>query len=306
MIDKDNGNLKEVEYPVFHFTERHKCVCCGSNDLSIVMEREFVESCVFDFINEYYKGKITKNSLGDHKYTIARCNECKFLFQKYILDSDGMFYLYENVIDPIHSLNKKERAPYSQFRDILKSASVVVEFFPGRKPREVSVLDFGMGWGHWAVAASALGLMVKGVELSQQRILFAKQKGVDVITDFKNDETKFDFINTDQVFEHLEDPLDTGKILYDKLNQGGILKIFVPNGSNAENDLNRPGWQASKNHLHPLEHINCFNWNSLNMLAKRLNLRPATASDFKKLRSKLRALRQLHFIRNPSWYFVKD
>ncbi len=71
----------------------------------------------------------------------------------------------------------------------------------------------------------------------------------------------------DQVFEHLPKPRETLEELAQTLRPGRILRIAVPNGEGLDRDMRRTDWQASKDALHPLEHINCFTSRTLKTLA---------------------------------------
>ena len=53
----------------------------------------------------------------------------------------------------------------------------------------------------------------------------------------------------------------------------GIIYIYVPNGFNIEKKFLNKNWIASKDALHPLEHINCFKRYSLKILAKETNMK---------------------------------
>ena len=66
-----------------------------------------------------------------------------------------------------------------------------------------------MGWGNWLLAAKALGVSVFGPQLSEERVKYAKKNGITVITWDEIQGSNFDYINTDQGFEHLPQPLET-------------------------------------------------------------------------------------------------
>ena len=50
----------------------------------------------------------------------------------------------------------------------------------GRRPSEVCILDFGMGWGRWPRMAAAFGMQAFGVELSTAQAEYASAQGVQV------------------------------------------------------------------------------------------------------------------------------
>ena len=149
----------------------------------------------------------------------------------------------------------------------------------GGPPSSLSFFDFGMGWSRWALMAKAFGCDSYGTELSQARIEHARAGGITVLTWEQIPEHRFDFINTEQVFEHLPQPLATLKHLVQALKPAGLLKIRVPTAGDIERRLGLMDWTApktSKNSLNPvapLEHINFYRRTSLLTLAERAGMR---------------------------------
>ncbi|MFA6529243.1 MAG: class I SAM-dependent methyltransferase, partial [Candidatus Gracilibacteria bacterium] len=199
------------------------------------------------------------------------CRNCGFVWQKYILDEDLMSELYDKWISPECSLKKQEN-----LEDLMHSYTgecrTVIKML-SKSPNRLAMLDFGMGWGNWCLAAKRLGCNVTGYEISEERTQYARKHGIDVVNnldDIKN--LEFDFINCEQVMEHIPNPLATLKILAAKLKDNGILRISVPNGAKIEKELKNDCWKASKNAIHPLEHINCFEHKTLKRLAESASL----------------------------------
>lgn len=178
-----------------------------------------------------------------------------------------MFHLYEDWISAEHSLAKKQYADAGLFkrysRDIEGLASIV-----NKKPCDTRVLEFGSGWGYWARLAQAYGFDVEGVELSRVRREYSQARCLNV-SETLDDlcEKKFDVIYSNQVFEHIDDPRAVLHKLVKFLADDGVIKISVPNGRNMLKKVSRPDWVASKDALHPLEHVNCFTRKSLASLA---------------------------------------
>jgi 2-polyprenyl-3-methyl-5-hydroxy-6-metoxy-1,4-benzoquinol methylase len=76
--------------------------------------------------------------------------------------------------------------------------------------------------------AKAYGCNSFGFEVSKQKREFARKNGITAIDQLAG--KSFDFINTEQVLEHVLYPQDTVKMLCESLKPGRILKISVPNG----------------------------------------------------------------------------
>jgi SAM-dependent methyltransferase len=85
---------------------------------------------------------------------------------------------------------------------------------------------------------------------------------------------RFDFINTEQVFEHIPEPLETLRHLIKSLETNGIIKISVPTANDVDRRLKIMDWEApidSRNSLDPvtpLEHINYFKRSSIRIRYK--------------------------------------
>jgi 2-polyprenyl-3-methyl-5-hydroxy-6-metoxy-1,4-benzoquinol methylase len=143
----------------------------------------------------------------------------------------------------------------------------------------VRVLDFGLGWSEWANMARAFGCHVVGSELSPARIEYARSIGIEIVEWHEIPKQRFHFINTEQVFEHLVDPLDTLKHLASALEDEGLIKVSVPDAGRALKTLEKKrSFKAlslsEAMSITPLEHINCFEHHSLVAMAKNAGLRP--------------------------------
>jgi len=121
--------------------------------------------------------------------------------------------------------------------------------------------------------AKAFGCNSYGTELSETRIKYAESHGIKVITWDEILNYSFDFINTEQVFEHIPEPLETLFHLKKSLKSEGLIKIDVPNGDDIKRRLRILDWTAPKgsrnclNPASPLEHINCSNRTSIIRMA---------------------------------------
>ncbi|HPD58019.1 MAG TPA: class I SAM-dependent methyltransferase [Smithellaceae bacterium] len=124
----------------------------------------------------------------------------------------------------------------------------------------------------------AFGCDSVGLELSTERIENAKLNGIKVITWNEIPDQRFDFINTEQVFEHIPEPLQTLRHLKTALKTDGILKISVPTANDINRRLKIMDWKAPKgtsnslNPVAPLEHINYFTRSSLVTMASKAGM----------------------------------
>jgi 2-polyprenyl-3-methyl-5-hydroxy-6-metoxy-1,4-benzoquinol methylase len=166
------------------------------------------------------------------------------------LDEAGMQALYLNWIDQAQSLQKKQTANsrlYSQYAGQVHTLSRMID----KRPDQIRVLDFGMGWGYWSRMAQAHGLNIDDLAIV---------------------EDDFDFIYANQVFEHLSNPVQTLQALCQRLKPTGFVYIRVPDGRGVASDLAQQGWTPDLDAIHPLEHINCFTRKTLIELGARAGL----------------------------------
>jgi SAM-dependent methyltransferase len=255
---------------VAHFILRDACPVCGEGAHRVLRSLPFAAPEVWEFLESYYAGRIPKQDVEGGLYEIRRCEACGFLWQAWHLDAQGMQRLYEEWISAEESLAKKTRAGVALFDAYAREASAIAHRL-GRRPGEIRVLDFGMGWGAWCRMAQAYGYDVAGFELSQRRCDYARAQGIRVI-DSLDALGRYGFINCHHALEHVPDPFDTIARLVRALEPGGILRVSVPDGRGIAELLRRPEWRAGKDALHPLEHLNAFTPDTLERLLQRAGL----------------------------------
>jgi SAM-dependent methyltransferase len=104
--------------------------------------------------------------------------------------------------------------------------------------------------------------------------------GLHVLTADEVRSLQFDFISTEQVVEHLPQPREAVLELIKCLAPGGVLKISVPDGGGIKKTLRSWTWREAMTRrneimpVQPLEHLNCFNSNSLGQFARGCGLKP--------------------------------
>jgi 2-polyprenyl-3-methyl-5-hydroxy-6-metoxy-1,4-benzoquinol methylase len=219
------------------------------------------------FLEKYYSGAADVRSLAKGRYTLLHCQTCASCFQQHILNDQGMDALYEKWIPVEDSFRKKAQAPLSVRVGYARQCTQIVRALK-RPPHEIQVLDFGMGWGTWLMMARAFGMQVTGLELSPKRVEYARSNGLRVVTPEEIAPETIDFINAEQVFEHLPEPITALQSCYRWLKAGGILRIAVPNGSKVSRITAQKKWHFDTMPTIPLEHINTFTPQSLHRFAE--------------------------------------
>ncbi len=283
----------------FRFIERRHCPSCGGDRVDDKVALPFAEGEAWAFLERYYDGRISREMLGDSVYVISGCRDCGLHFQRHALDAAGMEYLYEVAIAPQASLAKREQAGPAYFAGLVRNAGQVAALVPSARARDVRVLDFGMGWGHWAAAAKALGHTVHGAEISPRRIAFAASLGVLAVDLADLEADAFDYIQAEQVFEHLAEPDAMLAVLVRLLRPGGVIRIAVPDGEVTSAKL-KAGWRVAKDELHPLEHLNAYTRRGLDGLAARHGLAPVPPGWATRLKRLVRPRRPV-----PGGYYRK-
>jgi 2-polyprenyl-3-methyl-5-hydroxy-6-metoxy-1,4-benzoquinol methylase len=261
----------------YGFVERANCPLCGSKAAASVYRNGFDEGAIGRFIASYYP--VDPVELAAAPFELMRCPQCSLIYQRFAGDDRLLGELYGKWIN---DFNLPEADPQYQ-ADVsapLRSRDgheiMVAADFLGTAPEKMTVLDFGMGWGLWARIARQLGCASYGQELAEERVAYAKDHGIVPIAAEDLGTPMFDFINTEQVMEHVRDLALTAALLAASLRPGGILKVSVPNAARAMGvvaALRSGRCRGTLDELmlvHPLEHVNSFNRRALIRLAEKL------------------------------------
>lgn len=245
----------------------------------------FTEPPIATFIRDHYN--ISTSVLANAGYELMRCGNCGLFYQRWIGDIELLSELYGVWVNDCN-IPDTDETYQMEFRHLTQSRDAheitAAASFIGVPVSRLKTLDYGMGWALWARIAKELGCHSFGTDLSPARMDYARDRGVEVVREDEIGEAQFHFINTEQVMEHLSDPLNTGKRLAAALAPGGILKVSVPSGEEVDSRLSclKAGSDGRVREqlagIEPLEHVNCFTRKSLVKLAESLGLeivRPA-------------------------------
>jgi 2-polyprenyl-3-methyl-5-hydroxy-6-metoxy-1,4-benzoquinol methylase len=248
--------------------ERRKCPICQVESKSI-----YKRPYSLPHFNAFREVNILENELKDSLYEIKECSVCGLHFQVIILE-DGQLEKIYTTPSKSKILNRIETQKLHSFAHLAEEILVLRQIIGDRSPK---TLDYGCAWGKWASMAQAFGCDSYGVEIDKETANFAQERGIKIISNQDLNNYEFDFINIDQVVEHLGSPLDVLKNVNNSLKRGGIIKISVPENERLESLL------KSRNHtssdelilnektlkpLAPLVHVNLFNNASLKKLGE--------------------------------------
>lgn len=255
-----------------NFRRRDVCPVCESGNKEIILSVSFADERVWSYLNAFFGGRVPKEIMKDDQYAVVRCTSCGLVYQEYILNDRNMNLLYEEWISPEESLQKKKSADirlFTRYAREIENISLAL----GKKPSETNVLEYGSGWGYWSNLAQAFGFDITGVELSKTRQEFARKNGLRILEDtLQANNDSYDYIYSNQVFEHLSHPGKVIKELARVLRRGGIIHLQVPNGKGVVKRLRNPKWKPQNDAIAPLDHINCFGPRSFKALADQAGL----------------------------------
>ena len=255
------------------FEKRKICPACESKKITIRYQANYSDQAIKQYLIAFYspQGGVEFQYIDNEEYILCDCKSCGLIFQKNIPNDFLMERLYEHWIDPViafENRNNRFKMNPGIHANYAKEIMTIGSYFK-TSPSDTRFLDFGMGWSDWLLMANGFGYQCYGLELSESRIKYAESRGVKVIEWEQAKNLSFDFINTEQVFEHISEPLETLKELKTFLKPGGLIKISVPSANDIERRLKLMDWEAKKgtknslNNVAPLEHIQCFSRSSL-------------------------------------------
>jgi 2-polyprenyl-3-methyl-5-hydroxy-6-metoxy-1,4-benzoquinol methylase len=256
---------------------RRTCPGCHGNTFDLTVRERFDGPVLSSYFARQYEGRADTEALRGLDYELMRCRHCRLAFQRRVPTSALLSEIYDVWIEPAERDRLRTQYTLAEYRYLADQVQFLVQHF-GSSPQAIRTFDFGMGWGEWALMARAFGCQVAGAELSGARVQNAKSLGIEVIGWGDIPGQQFQFINTEQVFEHLVEPLETLQHLIKGLVPGGIIKISVPNARAALKVLakNPEMGVLSVDEMMavaPLEHINAFEPDSLVAMGEATGLR---------------------------------
>lgn len=256
--------------------ERQTCPGCYSNRLSCLCDEPYASAGLSAYLTRHYEGRATPLHRG-LMYRLSRCHDCGLAFQAFVPDEALLQEIYDRwVVGP--GMEMERHFGLNDYRYLDEQVQFALQHLE-KPPGQIKALDFGFGWGHWARMAMAWGCEVWGVELSDVRRERGRSYGIRVVDLDALPSCAFDFINTEQVFEHLTNPREVLERLSAALRPKGLLKISVPDASGALRKLKvKPTFSALGSHeqmaVAPLEHVNAFTRDSLEAFGRSVGLRP--------------------------------
>lgn len=260
--------------------KRDKCsICQKDSSLSTLVSVPFSDPRLLNPLIKRYAGNFVKDDIDGHFFELIYCSDCDHIFQACVPSENLVERIYTYPQSRIaESLQKRTHAKTNYYIKNARLVEIMGFLIDATIPQEKSVFDFGMGWGAYLFMAKAYGYSVCGLEVSKERTDFAHEMGIPCVASLLAlGNKKFDFIHSDQTFEHLNYPLETLKDVAAYLKPGGVMFLSVPNGSWTLKQIKLGDYDLFKKITHPLEHVNCFSHCSLVKMADIAGLRPVSA-----------------------------
>ncbi|MYL99558.1 methyltransferase domain-containing protein [Novosphingobium sp. FGD1] len=254
-----------------NFVQRSECPVCESQNCTTLVKIPFVAPVMMNFIQDYYQGRPDPSLFVADDYHLVECERCSCVYQKAILSSDNMDALYEDWVSD-EGRKKKDRRRIKDMNTYMRDFKVL-EALTNRRPHDISVLEFGLGWGHWSRLAKAFNFNVSGAELAEDRVANALAHGIPIVSDLSSvPDEHYDIIYSDQVLEHLPHPAAMMSEFSRMLKPGGFIVTKVPSDKGMSKKLNPATFKPAHDAVHPLEHINLFRRSTFDFMAQENNL----------------------------------
>lgn len=261
------------------FVERRNCPVCTSARSSVLYCSPMAENPIRGFLERHYKnqGTIDWKYLVGTDYVLCDCAECGLIYQRYAPTEILVRYIYNHLISPsVLTEIETDRLTIDNFEKIAGELSCLFRLLD-KHPTKIRFLDYGFGHARWARVAKAMGAKVFGTELSSEKIALARTLGIEIVPDEVLVGMRFDLVHTEQVFEHLVAPAHEFHKLAKVLSCDGILKVAIPPQGSIRRQLKAHGVRdqdyTSILVVGALEHLNAFSPRSMQVLAKRYDLR---------------------------------
>jgi SAM-dependent methyltransferase len=260
------------------FRDRKACPNCGNTHATAVWSGKYSDADVQRMLDLFAYSVDTAKALGESVFALLACNDCGLRYHSQVLDDASVSVVYsdwtdQQQIDRFHALHGVGNPVEDGIRRT-KMALRMQKLAATRFAGPLRWLDFGCGNGGTLAVGRALGFEMIGVEPSATRRAEAERVGVPVFAslDAMEGELKgrFHAVSMEQVLEHLTDPLGTLRVLHERMEDGAVLHVAVPDCSGTE----QPTDFDSFHKVQPIEHVNAFTPATLRSICEAAGFQP--------------------------------
>jgi 2-polyprenyl-3-methyl-5-hydroxy-6-metoxy-1,4-benzoquinol methylase len=217
-----------------------------------------------------HQGELIESSKG---FDVIECVECGFKHIIPIPTEEFLedYYKKDFVKNRPKGFYKILEEDYPWQKIFYEEKYALFEKYIHHKNR--TILDVGSGLGFFLKTGKERGWDVLGIEPSLESVEYSTKHGIEVKNAYLNKDNyssfgKFDVIHMHEVIEHLPDPAGIIEIAKKMLNPGGIICLVSPNEFNPLQEAFISNSNIAKWWVAPPEHINYFDFSSIQKLLK--------------------------------------
>ncbi len=173
------------------------------------------------------------------RFKINKCQNCRLIFTTPLPSDEELTAFYQGFMfkkPEDYEINRQLKIRRKELNRLFKLPE------KNEENNDKKFLDYGGGTGIVFKAASEIGLQAYYQDLDQQANAFTRENfGLtpeQTIHQLEQNQIQFDYILSDNVIEHVKDPLTFTDKLLEHLKPGGTLVIKTPQASNTENYFN--------------------------------------------------------------------
>lgn len=260
------------------FIKRLECPICRSSSSKTLFNSSYSNNEMVNYLKleqtfgDEFWSDFDRGYFSGQSFTVAKCNNCEFIYQACILSNTGMKRLYDIWIDPQITFSRHSTLDLCSKSTVhAQRLNILLRNFSYQK--NINVLDWGGGFGDFCSMAQCHHINVAALEFSDERKLFLENRGIQVLRPGELQENFYHFINIDQVLEHVADPVGVLKKIRNYLRDDGILYVSVPKCNTVEKLLGSGDLSDQTFSCLSLQHINAFTNRTLKTACKAANYR---------------------------------
>lgn len=249
-------------------SEQINCPACSSSGHRTVVELGPERGAQFLNFSKIKYGGLLDDWLLKIPPVIVQCEHCSHCWYKTQPTKEQLETMYASA-RLIGTGTTVTRKPDKKIREELRKIRNL--FGAHHRP---SFLDYGSGYGRWSRSAALQGFEVTAFEPVVARGAESEHVDFELVHDLNAiGDRKFDFINLEQVLEHLTCPFDVLRQVGELCHEGTIVRTSVPNVLRSpEKDRIWDSWPFDGVRTHtmaPFEHLHGFTPGSLKTLGER-------------------------------------